>query len=123
MELGQSNFIIATGGSSGTDSMSFGWKIYMQQRKMLVQYSGPAFGQTSLFRLYLDNETVITRVHQQKDYPYNYPFNTLASNWDVIAQVVVVLNKTNFNEDFQHVKGHQDKDKQYHELSLPAQLN
>eukprot|EP00957_Ditylum_brightwellii_P116404 8879033-Ditylum_brightwellii.AAC.1 len=50
MELGQSNFIIATDRSSGTDSMSFGWKIYTQQVKMLVQHSGPAFGQISLIR-------------------------------------------------------------------------
>eukprot|EP00957_Ditylum_brightwellii_P208643 15358343-Ditylum_brightwellii.AAC.1 len=50
MELGQSNFIIAIDRSSGTDSMSFSWKICTQQGKTLVQHSGSAFGQTSLFR-------------------------------------------------------------------------
>eukprot|EP00957_Ditylum_brightwellii_P104021 7925345-Ditylum_brightwellii.AAC.1 len=109
MELGQSNFIIATNRLSGTDSMSFGWKICMQQGKAFIQHSGPTFGQTSLFRSevyrilsvllflyyakeyaqddkclnfqsYLDNESVITIMHQQKDYPYDYSFNTLASD-------------------------------------------
>eukprot|EP00957_Ditylum_brightwellii_P155098 11806384-Ditylum_brightwellii.AAC.1 len=50
MELGKSNIIISTDGSSVTDAMSFGWKICTQQNKMLVQHSGPAFGQTSSFR-------------------------------------------------------------------------
>eukprot|EP00957_Ditylum_brightwellii_P206315 15347801-Ditylum_brightwellii.AAC.1 len=36
---------------------------------------------------------------------------------------MVVSNESNFNEEFKHVKGHKDKDKQYHELSLPTQLN
>eukprot|EP00957_Ditylum_brightwellii_P182132 13876673-Ditylum_brightwellii.AAC.1 len=73
--------------------------------------------------VYLDNESAITRIQQQKDYPYNHPFNTLPSDWDIIAQIVAVPNEGKFNDKFEHVKGHQDKVKQYKELPLQAQIN
>eukprot|EP00957_Ditylum_brightwellii_P158662 12076547-Ditylum_brightwellii.AAC.2 len=50
MELGQGNFLIITDGSSGSDSMPFGWKMCTLQGQTLVQHVGPAYGQTSLFR-------------------------------------------------------------------------
>eukprot|EP00957_Ditylum_brightwellii_P069741 5296209-Ditylum_brightwellii.AAC.1 len=152
MELRQGNFLIATDGLSGSDSMSFGWKFYTMQGHTLIQHAGPVFGQTSLFQseaygilsvllflyyaneyvqnntclsfwIYLNNASVITIIQQQKDYPYNYPFNILASDWGIIAQIVALLNESKFNDEFEHVKGHQDKDKPYKELPLQAQLN
>eukprot|EP00957_Ditylum_brightwellii_P112863 8605145-Ditylum_brightwellii.AAC.1 len=46
-----------------------------------------------------------------------------SSGEDVTAQIVAMLKKQTFNETFTHVKGHQDKDKKYNELSLPTRLN
>eukprot|EP00957_Ditylum_brightwellii_P143185 10910127-Ditylum_brightwellii.AAC.1 len=96
-ELSQGNFLIAMDRSSGSNSMSFGWKICTTQGHTLVQHA--------------DNESIITRIQQQKDYLYDYPFNTLASDWDIIAQIVTVLNESKFNDDFEYLKGHQDRDK------------
>eukprot|EP00957_Ditylum_brightwellii_P095931 7309177-Ditylum_brightwellii.AAC.1 len=71
----------------------------------------------------MNNESVITRIHKQKGYQYDYSFHTLKLNWDVIAQIVATLKKQTFNDTFAHVKGNQDKDKKYNELLLPARLN
>eukprot|EP00957_Ditylum_brightwellii_P206279 15347675-Ditylum_brightwellii.AAC.1 len=62
-------------------------------------------------------------MHQQKEYLYNYSFNTLSSDWDIIPQIVAVFNKSNFKDAYEHAKGHQDKDKRYKELLLQAQSN
>eukprot|EP00957_Ditylum_brightwellii_P058213 4414464-Ditylum_brightwellii.AAC.1 len=117
---------------------------------MLVQHAGPAFGQASSFwskaygilsvilllhcakeyaqykeqagfKLYLDNESVVTRIKTQQQYPYDYSFNTLTPGWDIIAQIVAVLCGSDISGEFEHVKGHQDKDRKYEELLLPAQ--
>eukprot|EP00957_Ditylum_brightwellii_P095625 7285510-Ditylum_brightwellii.AAC.1 len=116
MELSQDNFLIPTDGSSGSELVSFGWKICTIQGHMLAQHAGPALVQASSFSTRslwdsINNESAITRIQQQKEYPYDYPFNTLASDWNIIAQIVALLNESNFNNDFEHVKGHQDKDK------------
>eukprot|EP00957_Ditylum_brightwellii_P172399 13124854-Ditylum_brightwellii.AAC.1 len=118
MELGQSNFIITTDGSPGTDSMSFSWKICTQQGKILE------YGQDDNclnFRLYLDDESVITRIHQQEDWPYDCPFNTLASGWDIIAQIVAVLNKSDLMKNSTMSKG--IKIKTNNIMNCPCQLN
>eukprot|EP00957_Ditylum_brightwellii_P114681 8745352-Ditylum_brightwellii.AAC.1 len=83
-------------------SMSFGWKMSDREGKTLLQHAGPAFGQASSFRseayeilsvilllhyakeyvqykeqvgfkLYLDNESVITWIKTQQQYPLLLP--------------------------------------------------
>eukprot|EP00957_Ditylum_brightwellii_P097638 7435985-Ditylum_brightwellii.AAC.1 len=43
--------------------------------------------------------------------------------WDVIAQIIAAICESNLKGEFEHVKEHQDKDKKYGDLLLPAQLN
>eukprot|EP00957_Ditylum_brightwellii_P021040 1585365-Ditylum_brightwellii.AAC.1 len=74
-------------------------------------------------QMYLDNKEVITRIQQQQSYSNDYSFNTLTLDWDVIAQISNILDIRNFIPKIQHIQGHQDKHKNYDELSLPAKLN
>jgi hypothetical protein len=93
--LAQGKFLVATDGSSGDTDMSFEWKICMCKGDPIATHAGLAFGQASSFRaegcrvlsaisflhrlleytrkdeklqfkLYLNNEGVITRVHNNK---------------------------------------------------------
>eukprot|EP00957_Ditylum_brightwellii_P178868 13624578-Ditylum_brightwellii.AAC.1 len=150
--IGEKVFIIATDESSGDTLMSFGWKISDHKGTMLVQHAGPAFGQASSFwseayrilsvilflhytkeyvqykeqvgfKLYLDNESVITWIKTQQQYPYDYSFNTLTPVWDIIAHIVAVLCRSDISGEFEHVKGHQDKERKYEDLPIPAQMN
>eukprot|EP00957_Ditylum_brightwellii_P049968 3787669-Ditylum_brightwellii.AAC.1 len=133
----QNPFLVATDGSSGMNSMLSGWKITTKTGDLLAIHTGPVFGQSSSFcleaygvllvmcflfwaaqytnttaklsfKLYLDNESVITRIHQQQSYPYNYLFHTLDPDWDAIAQIVSILNKSNLHTELRHVKDNQD---------------
>eukprot|EP00957_Ditylum_brightwellii_P036951 2796951-Ditylum_brightwellii.AAC.1 len=122
--MGEEAFIIATDGSSGDTSMAFGWKNFDHEEKTLVQHAGPAFGQESSFQYETyDNENVMTWIKTQQQYPYDYSFNTLTPDWDIIAQTVAVLQRSDISGEFEHVKGHQDKDRKYKDLPLPAQMN
>eukprot|EP00957_Ditylum_brightwellii_P091541 6970326-Ditylum_brightwellii.AAC.1 len=73
--------------------------------------------------MYTDNKGVITRIQQQQSYPNDYFFNTLTPDWDVIAQISNILDIVNFITKIQYIQGHQDKQKKYNDLSLPAKLN
>eukprot|EP00957_Ditylum_brightwellii_P206191 15347242-Ditylum_brightwellii.AAC.1 len=75
------------------------------------------------FKLYLDNESVMRQIKKQQQYPYAYSFNTFTPGWDIIAQIVAVLCRSDIGREFEHVKGHQDKEKKYEDLPLPAQMN
>eukprot|EP00957_Ditylum_brightwellii_P018653 1401101-Ditylum_brightwellii.AAC.1 len=74
-------------------------------------------------QMYFDNKGVITRIQQQQSYPNDYSFNTVTLDWDVIAQISKILDIENFIPNIQHIQGHQDKNKQYNDLSLPAKIN
>ena len=52
-----------------------------------------------------------------------YPNDTLKAEWDVLQQVKECYIEMGCKQTLQHVKGHQDKDKPYAELTRPAQLN
>eukprot|EP00957_Ditylum_brightwellii_P084101 6393749-Ditylum_brightwellii.AAC.1 len=78
--------------------MSFGWKITTKAGNLIA-------------------------LHPGLSYPYDYLFHTLDPDWDTIAQIVPIINEPNLHAELKHVKGCQDKNKLYEELSLPAQLN
>eukprot|EP00957_Ditylum_brightwellii_P036338 2751714-Ditylum_brightwellii.AAC.1 len=73
--------------------------------------------------VYLDNEGIIERIAKQQAYLFDYSFHTIDPEWDIIAQICNILDFMNINEEFQHMKGHQDYVKHYKELNLPAQSN
>ena len=55
----------------------------------------------------------------------SFPNTTLKSEWDVLAEIWDTLKKMPRGVEItlKHIKGHQDKEKSYAELSLPAQMN
>ena len=54
-----------------------------------------------------------------------WPNSTLDSDWDILAKIwkTILELEEGSRPNIVHIKGHQDKDKQYAELDLPAQLN
>ena len=76
--------------------------------------------------VWCDNKTMVNRINNRpKDLDRIYPNEKLASEWDVLLEIWHSL--LDYEEEnhptFSHVKGHQDRDKPYHKLSLQAQLN
>eukprot|EP00957_Ditylum_brightwellii_P117641 8973346-Ditylum_brightwellii.AAC.1 len=103
--------------------MSFGWKIILQDATTLASHSGPEFGHTSSFHLYIDNKGIVIWVGKQIKYTYGYPYNTLEPDWDVIAQSAEHLHMFGSKLTIEHVKFHQENNYEYEHLDAPAQLN
>eukprot|EP00957_Ditylum_brightwellii_P057936 4392490-Ditylum_brightwellii.AAC.1 len=148
----QSKFLVVTDGSAEDTDMLFGWKICTTYGDPIAENASPAFGQASFFQaegfgllsalsfffcameyttstitlqfqLYLDIESVVTRAKKQQSYSNYFSFNTLTPDWDIIAQISEILDTGNILPIFKHIKGHQDKNKKYKDLSLTAKLN
>eukprot|EP00957_Ditylum_brightwellii_P188821 14372923-Ditylum_brightwellii.AAC.1 len=95
--------------------MAFGWIIVNNNKEILAEHAGPAFGQATSFGtegygilsasrflyhiskymnqiikcdidIYIDNEGIVKRLKDQLAYTHNYPFNTLEPGWDAVAQ-------------------------------------
>eukprot|EP00957_Ditylum_brightwellii_P179378 13665226-Ditylum_brightwellii.AAC.1 len=108
------SFIIATDRSANKESMLYGWNISTVREEVIATHAGPALGDplsfrseyygvllafcfvkhavkytntkpTLSFKIYLDNKSVIKQVTKQNQYTYDYSFNTLAPDWEVIA--------------------------------------
>eukprot|EP00957_Ditylum_brightwellii_P116127 8858121-Ditylum_brightwellii.AAC.1 len=47
----------------------------------------------------------------------------LTPDWDVIAQISKILDIGTILPTFEHIKGYQDKKKNYEDLPLPVKLN
>eukprot|EP00957_Ditylum_brightwellii_P169941 12935071-Ditylum_brightwellii.AAC.1 len=98
--------LVATDNSDGDTDMSFGWNICTKNGDPIAEHAGLAFGQASSFqaegygvllalsflyraneytasttnlqfKLYLDNDSVITRIKKQQSYSHDFYFNTL----------------------------------------------
>eukprot|EP00957_Ditylum_brightwellii_P212257 15367141-Ditylum_brightwellii.AAC.1 len=131
---------------------TFGWLIVNKDKEILVEHAGPAFGQATSFRvegyvllsvarclhhisqytnqaiwydinMYIVNKEIVKRINDQLTYTYDYPFNTLKPDWDVVAQVPDTLTQYIGILTITHVKSHQDDNTPLKELSLPARLD
>ena len=56
-------------------------------------------------------------------WPYYYPNATMSPDWDVLQSIVSLLREFPKTPHLIHVKGHQDNNQTYAQLSMPAQLN
>ena len=74
------------------------------------------------FNLVCDNKTMVNRTNQNKKVEMATPNSTLESEWDLLAEIWTTLQSLDDCE-IQWIKGHQDKEKPYQDLSLSAQLN
>ena len=72
---------------------------------------------------YCDNEGVVKSIQSALKYDNYYPNTTMAADWDVIHEIVVSIKDLPTPLTVLHIKGHQDDQIPYDDLSLPAQLN
>ena len=74
--------------------------------------------------LYCDNQGLVDRVIKLSEFPMIFPNTTFEPEWDCLAQILDALQfLQQAAPTLHHVKGHQDDDTPYEQLSLPAQLN
>jgi hypothetical protein len=128
-------------------TMSFGWKLVSSDETTLAVNRGPEWGPPGSFRaeaygmlsavlcvqhimlycnvtdsftmkLVTDNKGLLIRCQQRKQYPDSFPTATLASDWDVVEQIVSLLRQSSINPFFGHVLGHQDDHTAYNQLNL-----
>eukprot|EP00957_Ditylum_brightwellii_P054046 4094032-Ditylum_brightwellii.AAC.1 len=116
--------LVASDGSASEqeNTMSFGWVISLLDLMTLATHSGPAFEHASSFCAE-DNKGVITRATNQIEYEYDYLYNTLEPNWDIIAQLAEYLQTLGPKLKIAHVQSHQDNNCDFDQLDIPAQLN
>eukprot|EP00957_Ditylum_brightwellii_P210113 15364588-Ditylum_brightwellii.AAC.1 len=132
--------------------MIFGWIIVNKDKEMIAEHVGPVFGQATSFgtegygllsvarfihyisqymnqavccdiNMYIDNKGIVKRINYQLTYTYDYSFNTLEPDWDIVAQGAHTLKLYIDTLTITHVKSHQDDNTSLEELSLPARLN
>ena len=70
-----------------------------------------------------DSESVLKKLDKIRSWLYLFQNATMCADWDVLQATITILKKFDNKIILRHVKGHQDDTKQYHKLSLEAQLN
>jgi hypothetical protein len=146
-------FLIASDGGVTDFHASFGWVLCSKDGDRLVSCSGPAFGyRPSSYRAegygilsarrflihlalfhdvkfgncthYCDNEGILKAIENGRDFDNWYPNATLVADWDVVYEIIQSLtHKNSCFVSFEHVKGHQDREKRGEVLPLSARLN
>jgi hypothetical protein len=75
-------------------------------------------------QLSCDNDPLVKRVEAARpSFDQCFPNNTLEADWDVVHMIVRTIRQSPCRVRLQHIKGHQDDNKPYDDLSLDAQLN
>ena len=153
MNCEQSTTYATSDGSAPNFVGSFGWAAKTSNGILLATNSGPAPGyRSSSFRteaygllsfilffyhafvytktkaterakLFTDSESLIVRIHDMIGWSRYYSSATLSADWDVLQAIVRLLKTFELQPSISHVLGHQDNNKELHELSLEAQLN
>jgi hypothetical protein len=71
-----------------------------------------------------DNQGLITSLTKRNAYSTPYPNATLQPDWDLIEEIYTTYKHLNIaHVRYIWIKGHQDSDTPYDELSIPAQFN
>ena len=75
--------------------------------------------------LVCDNKSMVNKVKEIIHYKTVYPNATMDSEWDVLAEIrATMLELLEVGQPtMDHIKGHQDREKPFEQLSLKAQLN
>eukprot|EP00957_Ditylum_brightwellii_P209353 15361312-Ditylum_brightwellii.AAC.1 len=119
---------LVSDGAGKDESMLFGWSLRDDHNGILAECAGPAYlpfmqRHKWIIEGYADNEGLIKRVKQQVTYNYNYPSNTLDSDWDLLKQIATTMQTMEPIPKVSHVKGHQDDITPYNELDWASQQN
>ena len=72
-----------------------------------------------------NNSGLITRIKESGTVFYPAPSLSLAPDWDIVNELEIACEQLQIQHPptIQHVKGHPDREKEYHELDLISQLN
>ena len=91
--------------------------------QLLSEYCG--INDLKICNLSSDNLSMLNNINGYTYADLESPNSTLIADWDVLSELFhcLYISTPNFQPTFTHVKGHQDRDKAYDELSLVAQLN
>ena len=73
--------------------------------------------------LYTDSAGLIAKIGEIERWPYFFPNATMDPDWDVLQQIITSHCLSPSLPELCFVKGHQDADCPYVNLSIPAQLN
>jgi hypothetical protein len=77
-------------------------------------------------KLICDNLGLIQRIKWNYQRTTKTPKESMASDYDVEAEIINAIDtmeKNNIDVSLKHVKGHQDRTEEYHQLTREAQLN
>jgi hypothetical protein len=147
------SILAVSDGSHVHDRIAFGWTIRNHAGLEVACSHGPGWGQGSShraegygflsvvlfitritefcmwqqplsFQFFSDNNGLLSRVKQRVSYgDILYPNETLRPDWDIVEQIASFIQSSIHTITIDHVKGHQDDDKAYEELSPEAQMN
>ena len=70
-----------------------------------------------------DSQSVLTRVEDMMTYAGNFSSATIQTDWDVLQAIMTALKQFNNKSKLKYVRGHQDKNKSYHQLDLETHMN
>ena len=70
-----------------------------------------------------DNQELINRMNDHKDYEFPFPNETTKSEFDITEQIFRTTKAYNITADYEWVRGHQDRHKEYEKLDTYAKLN
>ena len=145
-------WIAVSNGSVQRSQASFGWVIAQTSRQCIAQCNGPAHGhkrtshrlegygilsllqgflnlstytyQTTLKHLmmYTDSESWVKTINAVT-WDMFFLNGTITSDWDILQIIISSLVQFQHKPTLSHVKGHQDSEVSYAQLSLPAKLN
>ena len=149
----EASLLVVSDGSAKQHGMTYGWILSTPTGVRLASGNGPCNGRPSSLRseaagmlaasLFLamvqeftnfhfdpilvqfmaDNMELINRQSLHLMYTHPYPNMTLKAEYDLTEQIYNTHQKYRIKATFTHVKGHQDDDAIYDDLSLEAQLN
>ena len=74
-------------------------------------------------QIYCDNSGFIKKMHRFRQFRLSAEACCLDSEWDLLISVHSLCQKFPELPPFYHIKGHQDRHTDFHDLPLPAQLN
>jgi exonuclease III len=78
---------------------------------------------TNLLEFYCDNLGFIQKIGKLREYPSAIDACCLDAEWDLFSSAHGLFQTFPVLPQVLHVKGHQDRERPYYELSLPAQMN
>ena len=100
----------------------------MQQHQKQVDCHGGQHnhGQPGICQHHLvcDNQSMVNKINEISQYKTMYPNATMVSEYDVLAEIWTAMSQLGPSQPvIDHIKGHQNEKKPWHELTHSAQMN